>query len=200
MAAHLGLGHVVITSVTRDDLEDGGAGHIAATIREVRDLLPRATVEVLTPDFQGEPAAVARVLEAGADVFNHNLETVPRLYPAVRPQADYRRSLGVLALARRLKPRLFIKSGLMVGLGETFREVEETLRDLHGAGAGIVTIGQYLQPARGNLPVAEYVAPSRFEAYREYGLALGFQTVSSGPFVRSSYRAGAVLREAGVSS
>jgi lipoic acid synthetase len=196
MAAEMNLRYVVITSVNRDDLEDGGSRHFAATVREVRRALPQARVEVLTPDFCGDHGSVARVLDAGPHVFNHNLETVPRLYRRVRPQADYRQSLGVLAFARRYSESALTKSGFMVGLGETEEEVRALLRDLRAAGADVVTIGQYLQPTRRNLPVAAYIEPDQFEAYRDYGLALGFRMVFSGPLVRSSYRADAVSDEA----
>lgn len=192
MAAEMDLRYVVLTSVNRDDLEDGGSHHFAETVRQLRRALPRARVEVLTPDFCGDLDAVARVLEAGPHVFNHNMETVPRLYARVRPQADYRQSLEVLAFARRFAPEVLIKSGFMVGLGEREAEVQELLRDLRQAGAGVATIGQYLQPTRRNLPVAAYVEPRQFDAYREYGLALGFQMVFAGPLVRSSYMADAV--------
>jgi lipoic acid synthetase len=196
MAAEMDLRYVVLTSVNRDDLEDGGSYHFAETVRQLRCALPQARVEVLTPDFCGDLDAVARVLEAGPHVFNHNMETVPRLYARVRPQADYRQSLEVLAFARRFAPGILTKSGFMVGLGETEGEVQELLRDLRAAGAGVATIGQYLQPTRRNLPVAEYVEPRQFEAYREYGLALGFQMVFAGPLVRSSYMADVVADEA----
>jgi len=196
MAAEMNLRYVVLTSVNRDDLEDGGSHHFAETVRQLRRALPRARVEVLTPDFCGDLDAVARVLEAGPHVFNHNMETVPRLYARVRPQADYRQSLQVLAFARRFAPGILTKSGFMVGLGESEGEVQELLRDLRAAGAGVATIGQYLQPTRRNLPVAEYVEPRQFEAYREYGLALGFQMVFAGPLVRSSYMADVVADEA----
>jgi len=188
MARAMNLRHVVVTSVNRDDLPDGGAVHFAETIRAIRAALPAATIEVLTPDFLGDLDAVTTVLEARPDVFNHNVETVPRLYPRVRPQARYERSLAVLEFAARNGGTL-VKSGLMVGLGERCEEVEEVLRDLRRCGVSIVTIGQYLQPTRRNLPVAEYVPPDRFEAYRETGLRLGFRAVFSGPFVRSSYMA-----------
>jgi lipoic acid synthetase len=196
MAAEMKLRYVVITSVNRDDLEDGGSRHFAATVREVRRALPQARVEVLTPDFCGDHAAIARVLDAGPHVFNHNIETVPRLYSRVRPQADYRQSLDVLAFARRYSETVLTKSGFMLGLGETEEEVRALLRDLRAAGADVVTIGQYLQPTRRNLPVAAFIEPDQFEAYRDYGLALGFRMVFSGPLVRSSYRADAVSDEA----
>lgn len=195
MARAMNLRHVVVTSVNRDDLPDGGAGHFAETIRAIRAALPAATIEVLTPDFLGDLDAVTTVLEARPDVFNHNVETVPRLYPRVRPQARYERSLAVLEFAARNAGTL-VKSGLMVGLGERCEEVEEVLRDLCRCGVSIVTIGQYLQPTRRNLPVAEYVPPERFEAYRETGLRLGFRAVFSGPFVRSSYMAELVAHAA----
>jgi lipoic acid synthetase len=189
MAAALRLRHVVITSVTRDDLADGGASHFALAIQAVRRELPEARIEVLTPDFGGSEEALARVAEARPDVFNHNVETVPRLYPRVRPQAGYGRSLEVLRRARRLAPGLLTKSGLMVGLGEEPAEVESVLRDLREAGVDLVTIGQYLPPSRRNLPVACYVPPERFEAWRRYALSLGFLGAWSAPLVRSSYMA-----------
>jgi lipoic acid synthetase len=197
MAAEMRLSYVVITSVNRDDLEDGGSRHFAETVREVRRALPAARVEVLTPDFCGDLHAVARVLDAGPHVFNHNMETVPRLYARVRPQADYRQSLDVLAFARRHAPGTLTKSGFMVGLGETGAEVHELLRDLRAANTDVATIGQYLQPTRRNLPVAAFVEPAQFDAYRDFGLALGFKAVFSGPLVRSSYMADEVSREAG---
>jgi lipoic acid synthetase len=189
MARQMRLRYVVITSVNRDDLPDGGAAHFARTIREVRAELPEARIEVLVPDFCGALDAVRAVLEAAPDVFNHNVETVPRLYRRVRPQADYRRSLDVLAFAHRFDPRPVTKSGLMVGLGEEPAEVERVLEDLRRAQVDIVTIGQYLQPTRRNLSVAEFVPPERFAAWRAFGLALGFREVFSGPLVRSSYMA-----------
>jgi len=189
MARAMGLRYVVITSVNRDDLPDGGSAHFAQTVRAVRARLPQARVEVLTPDFCGDTQAVAKVLDAAPDVFNHNIETVPRLYRRVRPQADYGRSLDVLRFARSHRPEALTKSGLMVGLGERPEEVEQLLGDLHRAGVDAVTIGQYLQPSRRNLPVAEYVRPEQFDAYREYGLSIGLRMVFSGPFVRSSYMA-----------
>ncbi len=197
MAANMRLRHVVITSVNRDDLPDGGSRHFADTVREIRQALPATRIEVLTPDFCGDHDAVARVLDAGPDVFNHNMETVARLYPRVRPQGDYRRSLGVLEFARRRRPEVLTKSGLMVGLGESTNEVRELLRDLRDAGADVVTIGQYLQPTRRNLPVAAYVPPAQFEAYRDFGFSIGFKMVFSGPLVRSSYMADSVSEQAG---
>lgn len=196
MAARMKLRYVVITSVNRDDLPDGGSRHFAETVRQVRLALPEARVEVLTPDFCGDLDAVARVLDAGPHVFNHNMETVPRLYRRVRPQADYQQSLRVLRFAKTHKPGALTKSGLMVGLGESADEVHELLRDVLGSNVDVATIGQYLQPTRRNLPVAEYVDPAKFEAYRDFGLSLGFKMVFSGPLVRSSYMADRVSEEA----
>jgi len=200
MAAEMKLRYVVLTSVNRDDLEDGGSRHFADTVCAVRQALPEARVEALTPDFNGDLDAVARVLDAGPHVFNHNMETVARLYRRVRPQAGYRQSLQVLQFAsvgQALSPaNVLTKSGFMVGLGETEAEVHELLRDLRGAGTDVATIGQYLQPARRNLPVAAYIEPRQFDAYRDYGLSLGFKMVFSGPLVRSSYMADAVSEEA----
>jgi lipoic acid synthetase len=197
MALGLNLKYVVITSVNRDDLPDGGSHHFAETVREVRRALPAARVEVLTPDFCGDLDAVARVLDVGPHVFNHNMETVPRLYARVRPQAGYRQSLDVLGFARKHAARdVLVKSGLMVGLGEQPGEVCQLLSDLRDSGTDVATIGQYLQPTRRNLPVAEFVAPARFDEYRDYGLALGFKMVFSGPLVRSSYMADVVSEEA----
>lgn len=195
-AATMGLSHVVITSVTRDDLPDGGAAHFAATVAAVRRRLPTATVEVLIPDLGGDTAALDVVLEVVPDVFNHNVETVPRLYRQVRPQADYRRSLEVLAYAAR-RGSSVVKTGLMVGLGEEEDEVRSFLREARAAGVTAVTIGQYLRPSREHLPVVEYVPPAVFEDYRRFGEALGL-VVEAAPFVRSSYRAEEGLRRAGV--
>jgi lipoic acid synthetase len=196
MAAQMKLRYVVITSVNRDDLPDGGSHHFAQTVREVRRALPAAKVEVLTPDFCGDLDAVARVLDAAPHVFNHNMETVRRLYRRVRPQADYEQSLRVLRFAKKRSPGTMTKSGLMVGLGESAAEVHELLRDTQGAEVNVATIGQYLQPTRRNLRVAEYIRPEQFDAYRDYGLAIGFEMVFSGPFVRSSYMADRVNEEA----
>jgi len=196
MAGSMGLRYVVITSVNRDDLDDGGSHHFAQTVREVRQTLPRARVEVLTPDFCGDLEAVARVLDAAPDVFNHNMETIARLYRRVRPQANYRQSLDVLQFAKRYRPGVLTKSGLMVGLGEDREEVEQLLRDLLAAGVDVATIGQYLQPTRRNLPVAAYVTPAEFDGYRNYGLSIGFKMVFSGPLVRSSYMADLVNEQA----
>jgi lipoic acid synthetase len=189
MAARMRLRYVVITSVNRDDLDDGGSRHFAEAVREVKRALPGARVEVLTPDFCGDLSAVARVLEAGPHVFNHNMETIARLYKQVRPQANYRRSLDVLRFAKTHSPATLTKSGAMVGLGEQPHEVEHLLCDLRGSNVDVATLGQYLQPARRNLKVAEYVTPQQFEKYRAYGLSIGLKNVFAGPFVRSSYMA-----------
>jgi lipoic acid synthetase len=191
-AARMGLRYVVLTSVNRDDLPDGGAAHFAATVREVRRQTPEAGIEVLTPDFQGEASAVDTVLDAEPEVFNHNIETVPRLFPRLRPQGHYRRSLDVLAAARR--PPVRTKSGLMVGLGETDEEIEAVLADLRAVGVDIVTLGQYLRPSRAHWPVHRYVPPDGFADLEARAKALGFPTVHSGVFVRSSYGAEAVYR------
>ena len=188
--ARLGLRHVVITSVTRDDLPDGGADQFARTIQAVRRRRSRARIEVLVPDFGGARGAIDAVLSAGPDVLNHNVETVPRLYRKVRPQGDYARSLDVLSYARASGGgRLVTKSGLMAGLGESDAEVGGVMRDLRGAGCEMLTVGQYLAPSPRHLPVARYVEPGQFDAWREEGLAMGFAAVAAGPFVRSSYRA-----------
>ncbi|HJQ70296.1 MAG TPA: lipoyl synthase [Blastocatellia bacterium] len=188
-AAQLGLRYVVITSVNRDELPDGGAAHFARTIEAVREHLPEARIEVLTPDFKGDRAALQVVLDARPDTYNHNVETVPRLYRRVRPQADYAQSLDVLANARRYAPDVLTKSGFMVGLGESAEEVKRLLEDLRAARTDVVTIGQYLQPTRNHLPVEQYVRPEMFDEYKEYGERLGFRAVFSGPLVRSSYMA-----------
>jgi lipoic acid synthetase len=195
-ARELKLKHVVVTSVTRDDLEDGGASHFAATIEAMRRALPEATVEVLVPDFQGSEDLIRIVLDARPDVFNHNVETVPSLYPRVRPEADYVLSLRVLKTAKEMKPVVLTKSGLMVGLGEKKEEVEAVMEDLVKVRCDILTIGQYLRPSPKHLPVAQFIEPSEFDRYRDLGMRLGFKAVASGPFVRSSYHAGEVHREA----
>ena len=188
-AAQLNLSYVVITSVNRDELPDGGAAHFANTIRAVRCRLPNARIEVLTPDFKGNRLALRTVLDAAPDTFNHNVETVPRLYQRVRPQADYRQSLDVLQQARDYAGGVLTKSGFMVGLGERLDEVERLLEDLRAHAVDVVTIGQYLQPTRAHLPVGEYIHPDVFEQYKDYGEALGFRAVFSGPLVRSSFMA-----------
>ncbi len=182
----LRLRHVVITSVTRDDLPDGGAAVFAETIRRLKRQ-PKLTIEVLTPDLQGK--ALHTVLAAAPDVFNHNLETIRRLQPLVRPLADYQRSLAVLREAAQWEPKPIVKSGLMLGMGETDAELEEALDDLRNAGCICLTIGQYLAPSRTHWPIARYVRPDEFESYRQRALAKGFRSVSAGALVRSSYRA-----------
>lgn len=189
-ARRLGLRHAVVTQVTRDDVPDGGAHHMVAVILALREALPEATVEVLTSDLGGDLAAVDEVADALPDVFNHNIETVPRLYETVRPQADYRLSLAVLARVRERRPMIPTKSGLMLGLGETAEEVEAVLRDLREAGCTMLTLGQYLRPSKRHLPVAEYVPPGEFARLEGFARELGFAEVASAPFVRSSYRAG----------
>jgi lipoyl synthase len=195
-ARRMGLRHVVVTCVTRDDLRDGGAHQFAETIHALRAALPEASVEVLTSDFHGNAEAVRVVVEARPDYFNHNVETVPRLYDVVRPGSRFERSIGVLREAKRLDPTLVTKSGLMLGLGERREEVVEVLARLLDAGCEIVTIGQYLQPKREKLDVVEYVEPRVFDEYREIGEAMGLRAVFSGPFVRSSYMADVVAHEA----
>jgi len=194
-AARMGLRHVVVTMVSRDDLPDGGASHVVETIDALR-ALPGVRVEVLVSDFQGDEAAIDVVALACPDVFNHNVETVPRLYPEVRPQADYDRSLAVLGRVKAIAPGVPTKSGLMLGLGETPEEVEAVLADLRGVGVDIVTLGQYLRPSAAHLPVAEFVTPETFDRYAKTARALGFTGVASAPFVRSSYHAGEVADQA----
>jgi len=193
-AARLKLRHVVVTSVTRDDLPDGGAAHFAATIRALREQVPGATVEVLTPDFKGVEKDVDTVLAALPDVFNHNLETVRHLQKTIRPAADYDRSLSVLHYASSstsgvLSPGTAVKSGLMVGLGETDEEIYEAMADLRRVGVELLTIGQYLAPSTGHAPVQRFVTPAQFEEYARRGTEMGFRNVASGPMVRSSYMA-----------
>jgi lipoic acid synthetase len=189
----LGLRHAVITSVDRDDLPDGGAGHFRDVIEALRRVVPDCAVEVLTPDFKNKPGAPETVLEAAPQVFAHNVETVPRLYRRARPGSSYRGSVGLLACAAawrdRRSPELRIKSSLMLGLGERDDEVLDVLRDLRAAGVQVVTLGQYLQPTRSQLPVQRFVTPEAFEAWREAGESLGFLHVEAGPLVRSSYHA-----------
>jgi len=192
-AERMGLRHVVVTMVTRDDLPDGGSGHVVATIEALRARVPGATVEVLVSDFGGDESAIDAVALATPDVFNHNVETVPRLYATVRPQADYVRSLAVLARAKETAPGVPTKSGLMVGLGEAPDEVEAVMADLRAAGVDIVTVGQYLRPSAAHLEVAEFVEPAVFDRYAATARALGFSGVASAPFVRSSYHAGELI-------
>ncbi len=187
--AEMGLAHVVVTSVNRDDLADGGAGVFARTIEAIRRAAPGCRVEVLIPDFQGSPGALTAVLEARPDVLNHNIETVPRLYREVRPGSRYERSLDLFARAARHPTRPVTKSGMMLGLGETVTEVTATMADLQRAGVQLLTLGQYLRPSPAHLPVVRYVPPEEFRALAAEGRALGFRHVEAGPLVRSSYHA-----------
>ncbi|RMF74266.1 MAG: lipoyl synthase [Alphaproteobacteria bacterium] len=189
-AAELGLKHIVITSVDRDDLPDGGARQFARVIEELRARTPETTIEVLTPDFRNKPGALEMVVAARPDVFNHNLETVPRLYPTIRPGARYFHSLRLLARVKELDPGIFTKSGIMVGLGEEKREVLQVMDDMRSADVDFLTIGQYLQPTPRHAPVARYVTPDEFHAYEQIARAKGFLMVSASPLTRSSYHAG----------
>lgn len=191
--AGLGLRYVVVTSVTRDDLPDGGAAHFAAVVREIRKLSPTIAIEVLIPDFQGNESALAVVVDAGPAVISHNIETVKDLYSQVRAQADYRRSLGVIKNIGRLNSQIRGKSGIMVGLGESKEQVIELFEDLRSVNCSILTIGQYLAPSREHYPVKEFVKPEVFEEYRRIAMNMGFEYVASAPFVRSSYHAGEAL-------
>jgi lipoic acid synthetase len=201
--ARLGLRHVVVTSVDRDDLADGGAAHFAAVIRAIRAAARETTIEVLTPDFLRKPGAAEIVVEAGPDVFNHNLETVPRLYPTSRPGARFYHSLRLLDRVKALEPRLFTKSGLMVGLGEERGEIMQVMDDLRIADVDFLTIGQYLQPSVKHAPVARFVPPDEFADYAALARGKGFLLVSASPLTRSSYHADsdfAALRAARVAA
>ena len=187
--ARMGLGHAVVTSVNRDELPDGGAAIFAATIREIRRQSPGTTVEVLIPDFRGVESALDTVLAERPEILDHNTETVPRLYPRVRPQARYERSLAVLARTKRIAPALVCKSGIMLGLGETRDEVLQTMHDIRAQGTDILTIGQYLRPTPRHLPIERYWSPAEFDDLRDAGMAMGYAHVESGPLVRSSYHA-----------
>lgn len=196
-ALAMNLRYVVLTSVNRDDLDDGGSAHWALTVTAVKSALPDAQVETLTPDFNGDLSSIERVLAAGPHVYNHNMETVSRLYKRVRPQANYEQSLRVLRYAKQAHPEILTKSGLMVGLGETHEEVRLLLSDIRREGlADIATIGQYLQPTRRNQKVSRYVEPAEYEEWKAYGESIGFRAVFAGPFVRSSYMADLVAHEA----
>ena len=199
-AKTLGLRYAVVTSVTRDDLPDGGAAQFAAVIHALREAQPGIRVEVLIPDLQGDWNALGIILAARPDVLNHNIETVPRLYPRVRAArgphaADYQRSLALLAEAKRQAPDIPTKSGLMVGLGETDEELLQTFRDLRAVGCAILTVGQYLQPTAEHLPVTRYVSPDEFDVLRQAALEMGFSEAACGPFVRSSYHAGETFEQ-----
>jgi lipoyl synthase len=186
----MGLKHVVVTAVARDDLEDGGANHFARTIEAIRAMDPSVIIEVLVPDFHAQAWCIQIVLEAAPDIFNHNMETVERLTPAVRSRAKYRTSLDVLRKAKELSPKIVTKSGVMLGLGEKEPELFQTMDDLREIGCQVLTLGQYLRPTPQHLPVVEFVPPDRFDAYGEIARAKGFEHVASGPLVRSSYHAG----------
>jgi lipoic acid synthetase len=191
----MGLQYVVVTSVTRDDLPDGGASHFAKTIQAIRKMDPNIKVEVLVPDFKGDLSFLEVVLKEPPDVLNHNIETAPRLYPEVRPQADYKRSLGLLKGSKESDPHLLTKSGFMLGLGETEKEMIDLLQDLRKVGCDFLTIGQYLQPRPDRLPVIRYIPPEEFETYKRIGEKMGFRAVASGPFVRSSFHASEMFDE-----
>jgi len=188
--AQLGLEHVVVTSVDRDDLADGGAAHFVRVIGEIREQSPKTTIEILTPDFKDREGAIETVVAARPDVFNHNLETVPRLYPTIRPGARYFTSLELLHRVKRIDPAMFTKSGMMVGLGETREEVGQVMDDLRAAGVDFLTIGQYLQPTRKHAPVDRFVTPEEFEGYANMARGKGFLLVAATPLTRSSYHAG----------
>ena len=192
----LGLSYVVITSVTRDDLPDGGASQFARTVSRLRENAADIMVEVLVPDFRGSEEAIRMVVESGPQVFNHNVETVPRLYPEVRTGADYARSLELLYLVKKLDPKIATKSGLMLGLGESAEEVVEVMRDLREANCDLLTIGQYLQPSAKHHPVIRFVPPEEFAEYETIGREVGFAEVASSPLVRSSYRAAELFDKA----
>jgi lipoic acid synthetase len=192
-AKEMGLRHIVVTSVTRDDLADGGAEHFAKTVRTVRSCLPGSKIEILTPDFKGNISDLITVVQSRPDVYNHNVETVPRLYPCIRPLADYRRSLNMLRYTKTLAPYIKVKSGLMLGLGETLEEIVDVMKDLRTAGCDFVTIGQYLRPSKLNIPVVEYIRPEIFEELRLKAIDIGFDFVASAPLVRSSKNAEAMF-------
>lgn len=185
----LGLKHAVITSVTRDDLPDGGAGHFARVIRSIRQINPHTSIETLIPDFQGSVSALQKIIEAKPHIINHNIETVPGLYGKVRPGAYYQRSIALLKQVKQLFPAVYTKSGLMVGLGEREYEIIQTFKDLINAKCDILTVGQYLRPSRNHLKVQEYIEPQKFKHYERIAKDLGFKYVASGPLVRSSYKA-----------
>jgi len=195
-SVRLGLKHVVVTSVTRDDLPDGGAEHFAETIRQIRARLPHSTIEVLTPDFGGVERDIETVANARPTIYNHNVETVPRLYPELRPEADYERSLALLRHVKEHTEGIYTKSGIMVGCGETEEEVLEVMGRLRQVACDILTIGQYLRPSERHAPIQRFVHPNEFDRYKKHGLEMGFRAVASAPFVRSSYNAEATFLEA----
>jgi lipoyl synthase len=192
------LRHVVLTSVDRDDLPDFGAWAFAETIREIKQRLPEATVEVLVPDFQGKEDSIRAVLDAGPDIYNHNTETVPRLYKKCRPGGRYARVMEIFRTAKRIAPQIPTKTGIILGMGETIPEVEAVMRDLRAVDVDILTLGQYLRPSDGHVPLDRYVTPAEFRALYEYGMSIGFRHVESGPLVRSSYHAWEQVQAAGV--
>lgn len=194
-AAELELKHVIITSVTRDDLEDGGASHFASTVKALKRNSPKIVVEILIPDFQGSRAALQIVVESDPDIINHNLETVSRLYPEVRPQAVYSRSIDLLKRVKGINPEKITKSGLMLGLGEEQEEVLQVMADLRAASCDLFTLGQYLQPSGRHHPVVRYVPPEEFEELRQEGEKMGFKAVFSAPLVRSSFHAAEVFKK-----
>jgi lipoic acid synthetase len=196
--AQMQLRHAVITSVDRDDLPDFGAGIFAETIRQVHERVPTCSVEVLVPDFQGDQSAIAAVLDARPEIYNHNTETVPRLYKRARPGGRYPRVLSIFQLAKRLAPDIPTKTGIILGLGETMEEVVAVMRDLRSVDVDILTLGQYLRPSDDHLPLDRYYTPDEFAALRREGLAMGFRHVESGPLVRSSYHAWEQVQAAGV--
>jgi lipoyl synthase len=191
----LGLSHVVVTSVTRDDLPDGGADHFARTIAAIREINQKATMEVLVPDFNGSESAIGMVVGAKPDIFNHNLETVPRLYKKVRPEANYRRSLEVLNMVEKLDNNIFTKSGIMLGIGENREEIINVMKDLRSIDCDFLTLGQYLSPSEDHVPVDKFVSPEEFHELAIIGEEMEFRGIASGPFVRSSYRAGELLAQ-----
>ena len=192
----MNLNYVVLTSVDRDDLKDGGAAHYAQTIREIKKRTPATKVEALTPDFKGERDSLITIIDSGVDVFAHNVETVKRLTASVRdPRATYIQSLKVLKVAKELNPNVIVKTSLMLGLGETHEEIKATMADIKATGTTVLTLGQYLQPTKNHLPVVRYIPPAEFDEFREWGLDMGFYEVASGPFVRSSYRADRIFKQ-----
>jgi len=193
-AEHLNLNHIVITSVTRDDLPDGGAGHFAKTVLEIKRLLPESTVEILVPDFKGLWEELQKIINIHPEVINHNIETVPRLYPSVRPQAMYKCSLELLRQVKIRDRSIISKSGIMIGLGEEEREIFKVMEDLREVDCDFLTIGQYLKPSPHHLEVHSYINPDKFKEYQEIGMSLGFKYVASAPLVRSSYHAGEMLK------
>ncbi|MDY6854864.1 MAG: lipoyl synthase [Thermodesulfobacteriota bacterium] len=190
----MGLTYVVITSVTRDDLPDGGSRHFSNTLRAIRATLPEAMIEILAPDFKGNYDAIYKVVKSQPTVFNHNLETVPRLYPLIRPDADYYRSLKILQYAKGIKNGIFTKSGLMLGFGEKKEEVIDCMKDLKYIGCDILTIGQYISPSDQHFPVHRFLHPDEFKEFESIGKDIGFTGIASGPFIRSSYHAGTLFK------